>query len=101
MVVRGLQLQQDEAESRHQLLYIELEERGALSQSHWRQAAAQLDKELTKQRTMMHNRELISSDLMQELYQAGKAQRAELQQMMALFQQMAASRGGAPGRGKR
>lgn len=94
-------LETNETAQRCEVMLSESDARGLLSACFWRHAAASLDKELTKSKTMMHNRELISSDLLQELYQANKQQRVELQQVMGLFQQIAGSRAGSGGGGQR
>jgi hypothetical protein len=66
---------------------------GALDVTHqfWSPLSARYCSEVTKQKTLMHNRELISSDLIKELYDGSEAQKEEMKQMLAMFQQLAAS----------
>lgn len=95
---------EEEVHARHTILLDYQTDVGLLSQSFWQRVALLTNKELVRQRTMMHNRELISSDLVQELYQANQTQRQELEKMFGFFQQLAAQRNAAPaagGKGKR
>jgi hypothetical protein len=43
----------------------------------------------TKAKVIMNNRELISSDLIKELYECNKAQQDELQQVLGMFSTIA------------